>query len=114
LPDAKGRALVRSIFESISRSNHILRMVLPLMDATRLINNPAIVGKLKIGQRTVMYPAKPVATNKPVCRLLIRGQYKCILVTIIFISKLRKLEGGVRISIPTPLCQAIYCRERIE
>ncbi|EKD88973.1 MAG: hypothetical protein ACD_34C00251G0001 [uncultured bacterium] len=84
-PDARGRAFVRSIFESISRSHHMLRMVLPAIEANKLKNKPNMVLRLCTGQRADMYPAMPVATNKPVCKLLVSGQNRRIFSNSLFI-----------------------------
>jgi hypothetical protein len=63
----------------------MLRMVLPEIEANKLKNRPNMVPKLCAGHRADMYPAMPVATNKPVCKLLVNGKNKRIFESSLFI-----------------------------
>ena len=53
-PAGSGRFAVRPILASMSRSYHIFKMVLPLMERNKLIPNPSMVGMVVTGQRALI------------------------------------------------------------
>ena len=75
IPVLSGLLLVLGIMASISRSYHIFKTVLPLMESNKLPANPIMTGILKIGQRALIYPASPVISSSPVCKDLTSGKY---------------------------------------
>ena len=53
----------------------MLRTVLPLIARNKLPIRPSKFVQVMMGQRALMYPANPVSSRSPVCKLFTSGQY---------------------------------------